>query len=71
MGLKLLHRFGRVVDERKPSRLAATKLGSETENGNLLLAGLVHCGELGAEVIFGDVGEVRVEDVTRVERSRC
>lgn len=64
VGLELLHRLGAVVDEGEASGLATTVLGAETEDGDLVLVGLVELGELGAELILGDVGTVGVEDVT-------
>lgn len=64
VGLELLHRLGAVVDEGEAGALAATVLGAETEAGNLLLVGLVELGELGAELILGDVRAVGVQDVT-------
>lgn len=64
MGLELLHRLGGVVDQGEAGGLAATELSPETKDGNLVLLGLVHAGELVAELILGDVGAVRVEDVT-------
>lgn len=67
VGLELLHGLGRVVDESKASGLATTVLGAETEDGDLVLGGLVELGELLAELILGDVGAVGVKDVT-VER---
>jgi hypothetical protein len=63
VGLELLHRLGAVVDEGEASGLATTVLGAETEDGDLVLVGLVELGELGAELILGDVGTVGVEDV--------
>ena len=62
--LELLHRCLRVVDERETGALATTELGAETEDGNGLLVALVELGELGAEVFLGDIGALRVEDVT-------
>lgn len=64
VGLELLHRRLGVVDEAESGRLAATVLCAETEDGDLLLAALVELGQLGAEVILGDVGALRVEDIT-------
>lgn len=69
VGLELLHRLGRVVDEGKAGGLAATELGPETEDADLILLGLVHAGELVAELLLGDVGAVRVEDVTVTRKS--
>jgi len=62
--LELLHGLGRVVDEGEAGALATTELGAETEDGDLVLGGLVELGELLAELILGDVGAVGVEDVT-------
>lgn len=64
MGLELLHRLGGVVDEGKTGGLAATELGPEAENADLVLLGLIEAGELVAELLLGDVGAVRVEDIT-------
>lgn len=64
VGLELLHGLVGVVDEGEASGLATTVLGAETEDGDLVLVGLVELGELGAELILGDVGAVRVEDIT-------
>ena len=64
VGLELLHGLGRVVDKAETSGLAATELGAQAEDGDLVLAGLVHAGELVAELILGDVGTVGVQDVT-------
>ena len=62
--LELLHGLGGVVDESETSGLAATELGAETEDGDLVLLGLVQATELLTELILGDVGAVGVEDVT-------
>lgn len=70
LGLKLLHGLGGVVDEGEAGGLAATVLGSETEDGDLVLLGLVEAAELLAELIFGDVGAVGVEDVTEIASSQ-
>lgn len=64
MGLELLHGLGGVVDKTESSGLATTELGAETEDGDLVLAGLVQASELLAELILGDVGTVGVQDVT-------
>ena len=63
MGLEFLHRLGRIVDEREAGTLATAELRPEAEDGDLVLAGLVEFGELGAEFVFGDVGAVGVEDI--------
>jgi hypothetical protein len=64
VGLELLHGLGAVVDEGKAGALATAVLGAETEDGDLVLVGLVQLGELLAELILGDVRAVGVEDVT-------
>ena len=69
-GLELLHGLGRVVDEREAGGLATTELGAETEDGDLVLGGLVQGAELLAELLLGDVGTARVEDVTVEGASR-
>ena len=63
MGLELLHRLVRVVDESKAGALAATVVRLETEDGNILLLGLVELAELTTEFVLGNVGAVGVEDV--------
>lgn len=62
--LELLHGLVAVVDEGEAGALATTVLGAETEDGDLVLGSLVQLGQLGAELILGDVGAVGVEDVT-------
>lgn len=69
VGLELLHGLGGVVDESEASGLAATELGAQTEDGDLVLAGLVHASKLVAELILGDVGTVGVQDVT-IQKTR-
>jgi len=64
LGLELLHGLGGVVDESETSGLAATELGAETEDGDLVLLGLVETAKLLAELLLGDIGAVGVEDVT-------
>lgn len=68
-GLELLHRLLGVVEERETSALSATELCPETEDGDLVLVGLVETGELLAELILGDVGAAGVEDVTAEMKS--
>merc|ERR1712098_131615 len=63
MGLESLHRLAAVVDEGKARALAATILSPEAEDGDLVLAALVQFGELGAELVLGDVRAVGVQDV--------
>lgn len=63
-GLELLHGLRRVVDEGEASGLATTEVGAETEDGDLVLDGLVQGAELLAELLLGDVGTARVQDVT-------
>lgn len=69
LGLELLHGLGGVIDESEAGGLAATELGSETEDGDLVLLGLVERTELLTELLLGDVGTVGVEDVT-IKRNR-
>ena len=64
LGIVLLQGLGGIVDETKAGGLAATELGSQTEDGDLVLLGLVEGGELVAQLILGDVGSAGVEDVT-------
>lgn len=64
LGLELLHGLGGVVDEGEARGLAATILGAETEDGDLVLLGLVEATELLTELLLGDVGTVGVQDVT-------
>jgi hypothetical protein len=68
--LELLHGLGGVVEEGEAGALAATELCAETEDGDLVLGGLVQLGELLAELILGHVGARWVEDVT-VGGKRC
>ena len=63
MRLELLERLGGIVDEREAGRLAAAVLRAEAEDGDLVLAGLVDFRELAAQLVFGDVGAVGVQDV--------
>ena len=69
VGLELLHGLGGVIDESEAGGLATTELGSETEDGDLVLLGLVERTELLTELLLGDVGTVGVEDVT-IKRNR-
>lgn len=62
-GLKLLHGLGRVVDESEASGLAATILGAQAEDVDLVLLGLVQATELLTELLLGDVGTAGVENV--------
>lgn len=61
--LELLEGLWGIVDEGETGSLATTELSLETENVDLVLAGLVQLSELGAELVLGDVGAVWVEDV--------
>lgn len=62
-GLELLQGLLGVVDESEASALTTTVLRTETEDGDLVLVGLVQVGELVAELVLGDVGAVGVEDI--------
>ena len=68
MRLELLQTLIAVVDERKAGALPATVLRLETEAGNGVLGSLVEFRKLLAELVFGNVGAVRVEDVAGVGR---
>lgn len=63
VGLELLHGLGGVIDEGEAGGLAATELGAETEDVDLVLGGLVEGGQLLAELVLGDVRTVGVEDI--------
>lgn len=63
VGLELLHGLGGIIDEGEASGLAATELGAETEDVDLVLGGLVEGGQLLAELVLGDVRTVGVEDI--------
>jgi hypothetical protein len=64
LGLELLEGLGGIVDEGEAGGLAATELGAQTEDLDLLLLGLVQGADLLTELLLGDVGAVGVEDVT-------
>lgn len=61
--LELLQGLLGVVDQSEAGALATTVLCAETEDGDLVLVGLVQVGQLLTELILGDVGAVGVEDV--------
>lgn len=61
--LELLQGLVGVVDQSETSALATTVLRTETEDGDLVLVGLVEVGQLVTELILGDVGAVGVEDI--------
>jgi hypothetical protein len=63
VGLELLHRLGAVVDEREAGALATTEVRLHSEDRDIILLRLVQLAELAAELVLGDVGSVRVEDV--------
>ena len=63
MRLKLLHHLMAVVDQGEPGRFSSTVLCPETEAGNLVFVGFVELGEFLAELVFGDVGSVGMEDI--------
>lgn len=65
MGLELLHRLWRIVDQREACRLTATELCSQAEDVDLIFLRLVHASQLVAEFVLGDVRSVRVENVPR------
>lgn len=53
----------RVVDEGEAGRLSSSELGAEAEDDDLVLGSLVHGRELVPELVLGDVGTSRVEDI--------
>lgn len=61
--LEFLQSLVGVVDKSETSGLATTELCAETEDGDLVLVGLVEVGQLLTELILLDVGAVGVEDV--------
>jgi len=63
MGLELLQRLRRIIDERETSSLSTTELCLQTKDVDLLFAGLVEFGKLGSEFILCDVGTVGMEDI--------
>ena len=63
VGFEFLHRLGRVVDKGKAGAFAATEVCLETEDGDIILLGLVELAELTTEFVLGNVGAVGVEDV--------
>lgn len=63
-GLELLEGLGRVVDQGEAGGLATTELSPQAEDADLVLGGLVHGRKLLTELILGDVGAGRVQDVT-------
>ena len=69
VGLELLHGLVGVVDEGEAGALATTELGAESEDGDLVLVGLVELGELLTELVLGDVGTVGVEDITVLRKN--
>ena len=64
--LELLEGLWGIVNEGEAGGLAATVLGLETEDVDLVLGALVQLSELATEVVLGDVGAVWVQDVTVV-----
>jgi len=56
--LEFLQRLGRIVDEGETGCLSTTILSLETENIDLVFAGLVYFGKLASELVLGDVGAV-------------
>lgn len=68
VGLELLEGLGGVVDQSEAGALTTTVLCAETEDGDLVLVGLVQVGQLLTKLVLGDVGAVGVEDVPRYSR---
>lgn len=61
--LKLLGVSSGLVDQTETSGLTSTELGSETENGNGILVGLVGLSQSFTQLVLGDVWSVWVQDV--------
>lgn len=61
--LELLGVSSRLVNQTETGRLATTELGSETKHGDSILVGLVQLGQSLSQLVLGDVGSVRVQDV--------
>ena len=57
-----------IVNKGEPCTLTSTILCAETEARNLVFVGFVEFGKLLAEFIFGDVGAVRMENITTEKR---
>ena len=70
MRLELLHRLVALVYQSEAGRFPSTILRAEPEAGYLVFVGFVELGELLAEFVFGDVGAVGVEDVTRRQKDQ-
>jgi len=60
---KSLHGLSRVIDETKAGAFATTELGTESENGDMVLVGLVCLTELITELILGDVCAIWMKDI--------
>ncbi|EEQ40410.1 hypothetical protein CLUG_04538 [Clavispora lusitaniae ATCC 42720] len=52
-----------LVDQTETGRLSSTELGSETENRDSVLVGLVQLSQSFSQLILGDVSSVWVQDV--------
>lgn len=63
LGLVLLGSLRGVVYQSKAGGLAAAEVGSEAEEEDLSLGGLVHGGELGLQLSAGNVGASGVDHV--------
>ena len=61
--LKFLGVSSGLVDQTETSGLATTELGSETENRNGILVGLVGLGQSFTQLVLGNVWSVWVQDV--------
>lgn len=70
VGLEFLQGFDGVVDEGEAGGLSTTIVRAQTEDGDLFLVGLVEIAELAAELVLGDVGAARVQDVTVASRNK-
>ena len=63
LGLELPLRRLVIVDQREACAPSTTKVCLQTERDDTLLVGLVHLGELLAELRLGDIRTRRVQDV--------
>lgn len=63
LGLKLLERLHRVVDEGEAGGLATAKGVLAPKDDNVRLVGLVEAGQAGGNVELGDTSSTRVENV--------
>ena len=63
LGFKLLQSFNVIIDQSETSGLSTTKVSLEAKDRDNFFIRLVHLTDLGTELILGDVGESRVDDI--------